>query len=121
MALSDNVRNTGTIVTTVAVFVLVLVWMIAVWVNLGKLPEYNDDGTVRIDEFQRAKDILSLVFPLATIAVGYWLGSEGKAKSDDKAKAAEAENTAIRTAVKESNDPEILTRAKAIFDEQFKS
>lgn len=135
MALPDGIKNAGTVATTVAVFVLVGAWSIVVWQNLGKLPEYNDDGTVRIDQFQRAKDILTLLLPLATIAVGYWLGSEGKAKADEKAKTAEAQvktaenetlntkadaqdalfqNAALMQAAREK-DPAILQRAKELY------
>lgn len=86
--LTERVKSTGTIAVTVLVFILVIVWMVAVWRNLGKAPHYRKD-TLSYDEFTRAKDVLVLVLPLLTTAVGYWLGSQGTAAAQKKAETAE--------------------------------
>lgn len=93
MALTEQIKSAGTIVVTALVFILVLVWMVAVWQNLGSVPEHNDDGTLKIDKYARAKDIFVLVLPLLTTAVGFWLGSQGTAKAEEKA--AKADEKAV--------------------------
>ena len=47
------------------------------------------------DEFQRAKDIFVLVLPLLTTAVGYWLGSQGTAKAEEKTEVAQKQKEAL--------------------------
>lgn len=96
MGVTDKVKSSGTIIVTVAIFVFVGAWSLAVWSRLGTPPTYLADGkTVKVDEFSRAKDLLVLVFPLLTTAVGYWLGSQGTAKAEEKAKQAEARKEAV--------------------------
>jgi hypothetical protein len=97
---TDKIKNTGTIAVTVLVFILVIVWMVAVFKNLGKAPHYRS-GTLSYDEFTRAKDVLVLVLPLLTTAVGYWLGSQGTAAAQKKADAAEGK---AQVAQKEASD-----------------
>lgn len=115
MNLGDKIKSIGTIVVTAGVFILVVIWMVAVWKNLGAAPVYNEDGTVKLDEFARAKDILVLVFPLLTTAVGFWLGSQGTAKAEEKADKADAQ----KTAVLDSAEPGLLETARQNYPDAF--
>lgn len=49
--------------------------------NLGKAPIYNSDGTVKLDQYARAKDIFALVLPFLTTVAGFWLGFAGNGSS----------------------------------------
>ncbi|MEU0794894.1 hypothetical protein ABZ342_32950 [Amycolatopsis sp. NPDC005961] len=51
---------------------------------IGSPVTKNSDGTT-VDQFQRAKDILLVVLPLLTTALGYWFGSAGRQQAEDKA------------------------------------
>ena len=45
--------------------------------NSGKVPIYHSDGTAKLDQYARAKDIFALVLPFLTAVAGFWLGSQG--------------------------------------------
>ena len=92
----DTIKSWGTIIVTALVAIIVIGWiLLAVLPNLGRAPVYNSTGTLAIDEYSRAKDILVLILPLLTTAVGYWLGSQGTAKAEDRAKKAEDQKSAV--------------------------
>jgi hypothetical protein len=68
---AETVHSVGTVIVSAALFVIVLVWLVIVAMNLGKVPIYNSDGTVKLDQYARAKDIFALVLPfLTTVASG---------------------------------------------------
>lgn len=71
-------------------FVIVLVWLVIVGMNLGKVPIYHSDGTVRLDHYARAKDIFALVLPFLTTVAGFWLGSQGTVQAQRQAAGATA-------------------------------
>jgi hypothetical protein len=77
------------VVITAGLFVFVAWWLVVVSRHLGDAPSVNANGDVVLDEFQRTKDILLVVLPLLTTALGYWFGSEGKDKAEESAKQAE--------------------------------
>ena len=56
---------------------------------MGKVPIYNQDGTLRMDQFIRARDVLALVLPFLTTVAGFWLGSQGTAQAQNQAEAAQ--------------------------------
>lgn len=71
---------------------LLTVWWLYVVANhLSVAPQTNESGEVVLDTFQRAKDILLVVLPLLTTALGYWFGAAGKEKAEQKAEAAQSE------------------------------
>jgi hypothetical protein len=105
----DAIKSAGTIVVTLLIFIIVGGWMVAVFLSIGEAPTYRSDGSVEVDEYARAKDILVLVLPLLTAVVGYWLGSQGTAKAEDRADKAEAQKTALAAA---ATDGDLLTKAK---------
>lgn len=108
----DSIKSAGTIVVTILIFVFVAMWSVAVWQNLGSPPKYLPDGkTVKIDEFARAKDIFVLVLPLLTTAVGYWLGSQGTVKAQQRADDAEAAKTSALQAASAAKSEAAATQA----------
>jgi hypothetical protein len=82
---------------SLALFLIVIGWLVIVGMNLGKVPLCNRDGTVRMDQYVRAKDILALVLPFLTTVAGFWLGSQGTAQAQNQA--AEAHVTAAEAHV----------------------
>lgn len=84
-------RGIGAVVTTILIFVVLLWWLIIVSRYVGTAPVVDSTGKVVSDTFGNAKDILLAVLPLASTAVGYWLGSQGTAQAQDTAKAASAD------------------------------
>lgn len=87
-------------------------WLWVVFQNLGVRAEVGADGTIVLDKFQRAKDVL---LPLVTLAFGYWFGTQGTAKAEEKAEAtAEAKGTRdrIEAIVAASSDGDLLKKAR---------
>jgi hypothetical protein len=76
------------VLITTGLFLFVAWWLFVVSGHLGDAPVVDKQGNVVMDEFQRTKDILLVVLPLLTTALGYWFGSEGKDKAEDAAKEA---------------------------------
>ena len=117
MDLGDSIKSWGTIIVTSVVLIFVGAWMFAVWTRLGQAPSYDSKGSLVVDEYSRAKDILVLVFPLLTTAVGYWLGSQGTAKAEQRAKQAEDQKAAVLSV---SKDDDVLKRARDSHPDAFK-
>ena len=87
-AMAAPVMNVGAIVMSIALFIVVLTWIIFVGMHIGTQPVLNKDGTVQMDAYARAKDILVLLLPLLTTAAGFWLGSQGTGQAQKQAEAA---------------------------------
>jgi hypothetical protein len=73
---------------TLVLLVASLWWLGEVAGLLSTAPETDTVGNVIVDPYQRSKDILLVVLPLLTTALGHWFGAAGKAKAEDKADAA---------------------------------
>lgn len=43
---------------------------------IDEAPTVNEKGEVTLDKYQRTKDILLVVLPLLTTALGYWFGAK---------------------------------------------
>jgi hypothetical protein len=84
----DQIKSIGAIVVTVCVFVAVGFSIFNVIDKIGSVPTLAG-GHVILDQFQRAKDIFTPLLALATTAVGYWLGNDGKQKAQAQADAAQ--------------------------------
>jgi heme/copper-type cytochrome/quinol oxidase subunit 2 len=110
-------KSVGTMVVTIFVFGIVIWWLIVVLSKIGTAPGVNSKGAVTLDQYQRSKDILQIVFPLATAAVGYWFGNRGTARAQDQAHQAQNRLSAVLGA---SNEPDILTRAAASAPDAFR-
>ncbi len=70
-----TVMTVGAVIVSVLTFGLVIWWLIVVQLLLDK-PPIIENGVIVLDQFQRAKDILLVVFPSFSAAVAYWLGSK---------------------------------------------
>ena len=90
-AMAAPVMNVGAIVMSIALFIVVLTWVIVVGIHIGTQPVLNKDGTVQMDAYARAKDILVLLLPLLTTAADFWLGSQGTGQAQKQAEAATTE------------------------------
>ena len=92
-------------------------WLWVVSKNLSVQPVLSEDGKVIFDQFQRAKDVLLAVLPLLTLALGYWFGTQGTAKAEEKADEAKQEAQAAQervvAIVGASSDEQLLAKAQA--------
>jgi hypothetical protein len=70
---------------TFLLLVLTVWWLTKVADHLSTAASVDDAGNVTLDPFQRSKDILLVVLPLLTTALGYWFGAAGKAKAEENA------------------------------------
>jgi hypothetical protein len=68
--------NVGAIAISVSLLLLVTTWIVVVVNQIGTVPVYNSDGSVRMDEYSRTKDLLALLLSLLTTAAGFWFGSQ---------------------------------------------
>ena len=98
------------------VLLLAVWWLWEVQRRLGTEPRLDDKGSVVVDEFQRAKDILLVVLPLVTTILGYWFGAQGKEKAEEKAK----EATAKLEAVVDASGAGVLEKAKTMHPNAFR-
>jgi hypothetical protein len=110
------IKSIGTIVITVFVFGIVIWWLAVVLNRLGTAPQVNSKGAVIVDQYQRATDILFVVFPLATAAVGYWFGNQGRTRAQDQAQQAQSKVTAV---LGSSDDGDLLRKAAESFPAAF--
>ncbi len=115
-ALAALVKSVGTILATVFVFGIVIWWLAVVLSRIGSAPTVTPSGAVIVDQYERAKDILLVVFPLATAAVGYWFGNQGRARAQEQAQQAQSKVTAV---LGTSDDGELLKKAAATFPAAF--
>jgi hypothetical protein len=96
MAIPDNreearlmLRNSvGPLVVTVISFVLVGWSLYYVFHNLGVAPTISN-GTVTANPLQSAKDVLTVVVPFASAAIGFWFGADGKVAAQNQAQQAQ--------------------------------
>lgn len=82
-------KPAGAVFVTVITSVILIWWLVIVGGRIGKVPTVDAQGNVILDEWQRAKDVLLIVAPLFTAAMGYWLGSKESATAAEDAQNAE--------------------------------
>lgn len=82
-------KPVGALVVTVFTAVILLWWLFLVQDKIGSIPTLDDEGNVILDEWQRAKDILLVIVPLFTAAMGYWIGSKESADAREDAATAQ--------------------------------
>jgi hypothetical protein len=73
---------------TVILLAMAAAWLVVVYGALGDPTVKSSDGSV-LDQFQRSKDILLVVMPLLTTALGYWFGAAGRQDAQKTASAAQ--------------------------------
>lgn len=83
----------GAIGVTLFTGIILVWWLVLVRDKIGAVPQLDSEGNVILDEWQRAKDILLVVVPLFTAAMGYWIGSKESATAAEKADEAEKKAT----------------------------
>lgn len=90
---------------------------------IGSAPVRDNTGAVVFDEYQRAKDILAVILPLVTTALGYWFGAAGRDHAEAKAAQAEADrqktSMQLKGVLDTSNEQGLLEKAKEIYPEAF--
>ncbi len=99
-ATKEIVENVGSWITTVFVFAVVAWALYHVFEDHGTAAVLDKNGKVTLDKFANSKDILAIVLPLATAAVGYWFGNKGVADANAQADGAKAEATAAQQETK---------------------
>jgi hypothetical protein len=107
---------------TVALMLLVVWGLVLVTTHLSTGIIKDGAGNV-VDTYQRSSDVLHLVLPLLTIALGYWFGAAGKERAEKRAQDAQGEATAAKQKLSVvlgmSNEPDLLDKAKAAYPEAF--
>jgi hypothetical protein len=123
MNLPTGLRNTGTILTTLFTFAVTIWALYWVFRYMGSIPTVDSTGKVVLDKFDNAKSILLVLLPLATTAIGYWLGNIGTTAATNTAQTAKADAESARketatvnkklNAVLDEAAPGVLDQAKA--------
>ena len=112
----DKVKALGAAIATLITAGIVIWWLILAANRLGTKPVV-ENGSVSLDEWGRARDILTVVLPLFSATLAYWVGSQGasEAKKDAAASAAKL------NAVVDSGPEGILAKAKHQHPEAFRA
>ncbi|MDM3902957.1 hypothetical protein QRK81_18375 [Mycobacteroides abscessus] len=92
-------------------------WLFEIASSIGSAPVRDAEGNITLDQYQRAKDILSLVLPFLTLALGYWFGSAGREHAEETARSADQK---LNAAIQVSDDRDILKKAMEQYPEAFK-
>jgi hypothetical protein len=108
-------KEKGAVVASIVVGVFAVIWAVIAWTHLGDPVQFAADGkTVVLDEWSRALAVFTAVLPLLTSIVGFWLGSQGKAKAQDDAQKAQEtaqQAQANETALARAVTPDIVQSA----------
>jgi hypothetical protein len=114
----DRVKTNLRFVLTLLLFALAVWWLMELAMQLGTAPTMDAQGKVLVDKFQRAKDILLVVLPLVTSALGYWFGAQGKEHEQERAESARDQLDAV---VQASTEPNLLQKARNNYPDAFRS
>ncbi len=115
--MTEKLKGWGAIVVSVLTFGVLAWWLVVVATHIGDSPVVVD-GAVALDTFQRSKDILLVVLPLATTAVGYWLGNQGADKAEESAQAAVQDARRSSEIATDSEQQMHVFHARALLAEQ---
>jgi hypothetical protein len=103
-------------------FLVSTYWLLEVAGQIPAVPTRDSDGNV-LDTYQRAKDILLVVLPLLTTALGYWFGAAGRENAEAKARYAMTEASRSQQRLEgvlgSSSDQELLSKAQELYPEAF--
>ncbi len=111
---------------TVALLLATLWALNEVYDVIDQAPTVNEKGEITLDTYQRTKDIMLVVLPLLTTALGYWFGAK-EAEQAQKEKevavgdAAAERQTAQRQlqAILDSSTVPLLDKAKSQYPQAF--
>jgi hypothetical protein len=111
-------------VITGLLFVAVLFWLWVIWRVIDEPVSQDINGNV-LDQFQRSKDVLLVLLPLLTTALGYWFGIAGAEKADTRADAARQQAVAaqgqLAAVLDATTDKGLLKDAKELHGDAFPS
>jgi hypothetical protein len=109
-------------VLTGVLFLITTYWLLEVAGQISSVPTRDTEGHV-LDTYQRAKDVLLVVLPLLTTALGYWFGAAGRENAEAKASAAlsEAKRTQqkLEGVLGSSREQDLLSKAQALYPDAF--
>jgi hypothetical protein len=115
--------NRPRLLITAALLLLVIWGLLLVTLHLTDGIIKDANGNV-VDSYQRSTDILHVLVPLLTIALGYWFGAEGKENAEKRATAAQNDATNARrqlgAVLASSSEPDLLQKAQGADREAFK-
>jgi hypothetical protein len=124
-------RNSiGPLTVTIISFGLVGWSLYYVFRNLGVAPTISG-GTVTANPLQSAKDILTVVIPFASAAIGFWFGADGKTAAQNQAQMAQQQASAATARATRADQQKgavlqaapdaraLLDRAKELVPEAF--
>jgi hypothetical protein len=109
-------------VLTGILFLITTYWLLEVAGQISSVPMRDDEGNV-LDTYQRSKDVLLVVLPLLTTALGYWFGAAGRENAE--AKATQAMREARKTQQKlegvlgSSREQDLLSKAQELYPDAF--
>jgi hypothetical protein len=109
-------------VLTGILFLITTYWLLEVAGQISSVPMRDNEGNV-LDTYQRSKDVLLVVLPLLTTALGYWFGAAGRENAEAKATLAMSE--AKRTQQKlegvlgSSREEDLLSKAQELYPDAF--
>ena len=110
----EKFKAVGALIATLFTAALLLWWLIKVGDRIGTKAEV-ENGTVVLDEWARAKDILLVVLPLFSASLAYWVGSQGLSQAKEEAKGAKKQLDAVL----DVSDPGLLKQAKTQHPQAF--
>lgn len=119
----DRFRLMGASVVSAVIIAFMAVALWAWFTNLGTKP--IPDGTENkgfVDELANAKDLVTYVGAFFTMMAGYWFGSNGKDKAEQKADDAQKEAETAKAnerALVAAATPDILKAAIDQYDYQI--
>lgn len=131
---TERMGQLARVAFTLILLGLVAWWLVVVAGYLGTAPVKDPETKeVLVDPYQRSKDILLVVLPIVTIALGYWFGSQGKEKAEQRSQQAQesadqkvaeaqqkvAEADARTTALAANVNPQALEDARRAFPQAF--
>jgi hypothetical protein len=110
---SDTDESTvGRWIITAVVMLVFVVVLIVVIGHVDSSPTVVNN-VVTMDTYQRSKDILTIVLPLATTVIGFWFGNQGASA------ARKNESTARADADKAKKDTEVANVRAAVSEHRF--
>ena len=112
----EQLRTIGAIVATLFTGGILVWWLIIVADRIGVKPQIVN-GSVVLDEWGRAKDILLVILPLFSAALAVWVGSQGTSEAKKDAEGAKQQLEAV---LDTSKEPGILAAAREKHPDAFK-
>ena len=110
----DTVKVIGASVLTLITAAIAVWWLFLAADRLGVKAVVENDA-VTLDEWARTKDILTIVLPLFTASLAYWVGAQGKSEAKQEAAGAQEQVKAILA----TSPPDALANAKQQYPEAF--